>query len=101
MRWGSAVRWQPDTIDSWSRTRRVVGKAEHTLEGANLRFIVTSLKRSRVTNDACAFYAQFHWVHGEAEGRSPGSSPGRSDVSNYLKHVPTLAVIPAESGNPD
>ena len=36
------------TIDSWSRTRRVVGKAEHTLEGANPRFIVTSLKRSRV-----------------------------------------------------
>jgi len=29
------------TIDSWSRTRRVVGKAEHTLEGANPRFIVT------------------------------------------------------------
>src|SRR5208283_2061956 len=33
------------TIDSWSRTRRVVGKAEHTLEGANPRFVVTSLKR--------------------------------------------------------
>ena len=46
------------TIDSWSRTRRVVGKAEHTLEGANPRFIVTSLKRSRVAYDARALYEQ-------------------------------------------
>jgi hypothetical protein len=35
------------TLDSWSRTRRVVGKAEHTEEGANSRFVVTSLKRTR------------------------------------------------------
>ena len=28
------------TLDSWSRERRVVGKAEHTLDGAN-RFVVT------------------------------------------------------------
>ena len=48
------------TIDSWSRTRRVVGKAEHTLEGANPRFIVTSLKRSRVAYDARALYEQLY-----------------------------------------
>src|SRR6185503_18479154 len=40
--------FQYRTLDSWSRTRRVVGKAEHTLEGSNPRFVVTSLKRSRV-----------------------------------------------------
>jgi hypothetical protein len=26
----------------------LVGKAEHTLDGSNLRFVVTSLKRTRV-----------------------------------------------------
>ena len=32
------------TLDSWSRERRVVGKAEHTPDGANPRFVVTSLR---------------------------------------------------------
>ena len=31
------------TLDSWSRARRVIGKAEHLAKGANPRFIVTSL----------------------------------------------------------
>ena len=35
------------TLDSWSRRRRVVGKAEHNQDGANPRFVVTSLARSR------------------------------------------------------
>jgi hypothetical protein len=34
-------------LDSWSRRRRVVGKAEHNQDGANPRFVVTSLARSR------------------------------------------------------
>ena len=37
-------RWT--TLDSWSRERRVVGKAEFTAGEANPRFVVTSLKRS-------------------------------------------------------
>src|SRR6185312_288741 len=32
------------TLDSWSRTRRVIGKAEWIQGKANPRFIVTSLK---------------------------------------------------------
>ena len=35
-------RWT--TLDSWSRHRRVIAKAEHLPQGANPRFIVTSLK---------------------------------------------------------
>jgi hypothetical protein len=31
------------TLKSWSRSRRVVGKAEHLSKGANPRFVVTSL----------------------------------------------------------
>ena len=43
------------TRDSWTRARRVVGKAEHTLEGANPRFVVTSLKPARIV-------ARANWV---------------------------------------
>ena len=32
-----------ETLDSWSRPRRVIGKAEHTQDKANPRFVVTSL----------------------------------------------------------
>jgi hypothetical protein len=37
------------TLDSWSRDRRVVGKAEHTPQGANPRFVVTSLSKARIS----------------------------------------------------
>src|ERR1700726_1350757 len=57
------------TIDSWSRARRVVGKAEHTLEAANPRFVVTSLKRTRVAYDARALYEDLYCARGEAENR--------------------------------
>jgi len=57
------------TIDSWSRARRVIGKAEHTLEGANPRFIVTSLKRTRVAYDARTLYEDLYCARGEAENR--------------------------------
>jgi hypothetical protein len=56
------------TIGSWSRERRVVGKAEHTLDGANPRFVVTSLKRTRLTN-ARALYEDLYCARGEAENR--------------------------------
>ena len=45
------------TLDSWSRSRRVIGKAEHLDKGANLRFIVTSLE------ECCArtLYEKIKW----------------------------------------
>jgi len=55
------------TLDSWSRDRRVVGKAEQTLQGANPRFIVTSLCRRR--HDARALYEELYCARGEAENR--------------------------------
>jgi hypothetical protein len=55
------------TVDSWSRRRRVVGKAEHTLEGANPRFVVTSL--SRTVFAARALYEDLYCARGEAENR--------------------------------
>jgi hypothetical protein len=56
------------TRDSWSRTRRVIGKAEHTLEGANPRFVVTSLERTRAL-DARTLYEDLYCARGEAENR--------------------------------
>jgi hypothetical protein len=55
------------TRDSWSRERRVVGKAEHTLDGANPRFVVTSLKRAAF--DARTLYEDLYCARGEAENR--------------------------------
>lgn len=57
------------TIDSWSRERRVIGKAEHTLDGANPRFIVTSIRRTRGGLDARSLYEDFYCARGEAENR--------------------------------
>ncbi len=55
------------TRDSWCRKRRVVGKAEHTPDGANPRFVVTSLKHARMA-DPRALYEDLACV-GEAENR--------------------------------
>lgn len=55
------------TLDSWSRQRRVVGKAEHTPQGSNPRFVVTSLARSRW--GARALYEDLYCARGEAENR--------------------------------
>jgi hypothetical protein len=45
---GSSVRifkvFEYQTKESWSRSRRVIGKAEVTLQGANPRFVVTSIQ---------------------------------------------------------
>jgi hypothetical protein len=58
------------TRDSWSRSRRVIGKAEHTLAGANPRFVVTSLKkRTRFATDARQLYEVLYCARGEAENR--------------------------------
>jgi len=55
------------THQSWSRERRVVGKAEHLAKGPNPRFVVTSL-------DAAAFpgrlvYEQEYCARGDMENR--------------------------------
>ena len=57
------------TINSWSRARRVIGKAEHTPHGANPRFVVTSLKRTRLAYDARGLYEDLYCARGEADNR--------------------------------
>jgi len=55
------------TRTSWSRSRRVIGKAEHLAKGANPRFVVTSL--SAEAFDAQTLYEQEYCARGEMENR--------------------------------
>ena len=55
------------TLDSWSRERRVVGKAEHLAKGPNPRFIVTSLPTSEI--DGQTLYEDIYCARGEMENR--------------------------------
>jgi hypothetical protein len=55
------------TLDSWSRSRRVIGKAEVTGGEANPRFVVTSLKLSEVGGRY--LYEKVYCARGEAENR--------------------------------
>jgi Transposase DDE domain group 1 len=55
------------TLDSWSRARRVIGKAEHLAKGANPRFIVTSLPASAI--DPKTLYEAVYCARGEMENR--------------------------------
>ena len=55
------------TRDSWSRRRRVVGKAEWTGGEANPRFIVTSLKPAE--SEAQHLYERIYCARGEMENR--------------------------------
>jgi hypothetical protein len=55
------------TLDSWSRSRRVVGKAEHLDKGSNPRFVVTSLASEQF--DAQTLYEVEYCSRGEMENR--------------------------------
>jgi Transposase DDE domain group 1 len=58
-------RWS--TLDSWSRRRRVIGKAEWTRGEANPRFVVTSLRPAEI--DARSLYERVYCARGDMENR--------------------------------
>ena len=55
------------TLDSWSRDRRVVPKAEHLPKGPNPRFVVTSLSADAI--DARVLYEDVYCARGQVENR--------------------------------
>jgi hypothetical protein len=55
------------TLESWSRPRRVIGKAEYLEKGENPRFVVTSLSADEV--DARKLYEDTYCGRGEMENR--------------------------------
>ena len=59
--------FQYQTRASWSKSRRVVAKAEHLAKGANPRFIVTSLTREDA--EAQDLYEKIYCARGDMENR--------------------------------
>lgn len=59
--------FQWSTLDSWSRERRVIGKAEWTKGEANPRFIVTSLDAAQ--GSAAFLYENLYCARGDMENR--------------------------------
>ena len=55
------------TTKSWSRSRRVVAKAEHLEKGSNPRFIVTSLSAESIAGPE--LYEKIYCARGEMENR--------------------------------
>jgi len=55
------------TLKSWSRGRRVVGKAEYLSKGANPRFVTTSLSKDKY--DARVLYEDEYCARGDMENR--------------------------------
>ena len=68
---GQAARVYKDfeyqTLDSWSKARRVVGKAEYLQKGENPRFVVTSLSAEQF--DGQTLYEQQYCARGNMENR--------------------------------
>lgn len=58
-------QFQYATLKTWSRSRRVIGKAEHLEKGPNPRFVVTSLTEI----EAQRLYEDFYCARGEMENR--------------------------------
>jgi len=59
--------FQWSTLDSWSRRRRVIAKAEWTKDEANPRFVVTTLKRAET--GARELYEDIYCARGDMENR--------------------------------
>jgi hypothetical protein len=58
---------QYSTLDSWSNTRRVVGKAEHLSKGPNPRFVVSTISAEQIA--AAPLYEKEYCSRGEMENR--------------------------------
>lgn len=59
--------FQYRTHKSWSKSRRVIGKAEHLSKGSNPRFVVTSLSEKQ--KSAQPLYETLYCARGEMENR--------------------------------
>jgi len=55
------------TLKSWSKSRRVIGKAEYVAKGENPRFVVTSLSADEF--DARTLYEEQYCARGDMENR--------------------------------
>jgi Transposase DDE domain group 1 len=61
------VEFEYQTLDSWSRARRVVAKAEYLPKGENPRFVTTSISAAELA--AAVLYEQHYCARGDMENR--------------------------------
>ena len=80
------------TLDSWSRMRRVIAKAEHLDKGANPRFVVTSLE-----GDAKALYEEVYCARGEMENRIKEQSASRRICRPHQRRIDARQSDPPEA----
>ncbi len=66
------VEFEYRTLSSWTRRRRVVGKAEVLAKGQNPRFVVTNFDVEHF--DARALYEDFYCARGDMENRNASLS---------------------------
>jgi hypothetical protein len=103
-RTGAAARRFEDftyrTLESWSRSRRVIGKAEYLRKGANPRFVVTSLPSDKY--GAKELYERVYCARGEMENRikeqqlclfSDRTSTGRLRSNQIRLWLSSLAYV--------
>ena len=81
------------TLDSWSRERRVIGKAEVTGGEANPRFVVTSLKRSEAGATSLREDLLRAWRHGEPHQGVPARPVCGSDINRDHASQPASPVV--------
>ena len=72
----SFTEFEYSTLQSWSKARRVIGKAEILPKGDNPRFVVTNLPKDgwgdptqRARFEAAALYENFYCARGDMENR--------------------------------
>ena len=81
------------TLDSWSRRRRVIGKAEWTKGEANPRFIVTSLKKGRDQRPLSLRESLLRpRRHGEPHQGMPGRPVRRPHLDRHPVRQPAQAL---------
>ncbi len=86
------------TQKSWSRGRRVIGKAEHLARGSNPRFVVTSLPSERL--DARALYEELYCA-GEGDGepdQGAAAVPVRRPDQHARPAVQSVAGVVFDDG---
>ena len=89
-----------ETRDSWTRERRVIGKAEHLDKGANPRFVVTSIDAQVM--DGQTLYERLYCARGDMENRikeqqlwlfADRTSTGRMRANQLRLYFSSIAYV--------
>jgi hypothetical protein len=89
-----------ETRETWTRERRVIGKAEHLDKGSNPRFVVTSIDAQRM--DGRTLYERLYCARGNMENRikeqqlwlfADRTSTGRMRANQLRLYFSSIAYV--------